>query len=435
MPHPFTDLESTLFRFLFLWLLLATSQTYAQGGLPEAPALTLTGAAERVVMHNPRLQSAQFTRQAAATRAQAAELKPQWSVAVDVENVLGTGPFSGLDSSETTLSLSRIFQLRGTRDARRAAAVAYGETIDNDLESERLDLMALLAERFIDVVHRQERLRLATESVGVWEAANELAAARERAGAAPAVDRLRTEIRVANAKLSAEGAEHELHTARTLLASTWGGERGDVGRAAASLCRLQELPPYEELAARVADNPDLLRFATEQRLREAEARLAVARQRPDWRVSAGVRHLEAIGEQALVLGVSVPLGAASRAAPAKQRADALGRESALRRQAEELEARAVVFGLYEEVRHTVRTVEVFETEILPRAREIRSEIERGYSVGRFSHTALINAQAELLAAASARLDACASHHRLLVSIERLTGGEPVSATTNTEVSP
>jgi outer membrane protein TolC len=83
----------------------------------------------------------------------------------------------------------------------------------------------------------------------------------------------------------------------------------------------------------------------------------------------------------------------------------------------------------------VRTVEVFDTEILPRAREIRSEIERGYSVGRFSHTALINAQAELLAAASARLDACADHHRLLVSIERLTGGESVSTANNAEVSP
>jgi cobalt-zinc-cadmium efflux system outer membrane protein len=179
----------------------------------------------------------------------------------------------------------------------------------------------------------------------------------------------------------------------------------------------------------------LLRFATEQRLREAEARLAVARQRPDWRVSAGVRHLEGIGEEALVLGVSVPLGATSRAAPAKQRAEALGRESVLRREAEELEARAVVYNLYEEVGHTVRTVEVFDTEILPRAREIRSEIERGYSVGRFSHTALINAQAELLAAASARLDACADHHRLLVSIERLTGGESVSTANNAEVSP
>lgn len=435
MPHPFTDLESRLFRLLILWSLLATSQTYAQGAPPDASALTLPQAAERVLQQNPRLQSAQFARVAAATRADDAALKPQWSVALNVENILGTGPLSGFDGSETTLSLSRIFQVGDTRDARVAAASAFAKTIDNELESERLDLLALLAERFIKVVHRQERLRLATESVGVWEAANELAAAREHAGAAPAVDRLRTEIRVVDAKLSEEGAIHELHAARMLLASTWGGSREDFGFAAASLCRLQDLPPYEDLAARVSANPDLLRFATEQRLREAETRLAVARQRPDWRVSAGVRHLEGIGEQALVLGVSVPLGSTSRTAPAKQRAEALGRESVLRREAEELEARAVVFNLYEEVGHTVRTVEVFDTQILPRAREIRSEIERGYSVGRFSHTALINAQAELLAAASARLDACADHHRLLVSIERLTGGESILTASHTEVSP
>jgi cobalt-zinc-cadmium efflux system outer membrane protein len=240
---------------------------------------------------------------------------------------------------------------------------------------------------------------------------------------------------VADAQLAHEGAENRLDAARMLLASTWGGATADFGRADAALCRLQALPPYEELAARVAKNPDLLRFASEQRLREAEARLAAARQRPDWSLSAGVRHLQGIGERALVVGVSVPLGSASRAEPARRRANALARESTLRREAEQLDARAVVFDLYTEIQLTVRTVEVFDTEILPRARTIRNAIEEGYSVGRFSYTALVDAQAELLAAASSRLDACADHHRLLVAIERLTGGTPVSTATNAEVSP
>jgi cobalt-zinc-cadmium efflux system outer membrane protein len=435
VPHQFTDPENTLFRSLVTWLLFATSQTYAQGAPPDTSALTLPQAAERVLQQNPRLRSAEYARQAAATYAEDAALKPQWSVALEVEDVFGSGPFSGLDGSQTTLSLARLIQRGDTRDARVSAASALGTTIDNELESERLDLLALLAERFVDVVHRQERLRLAAESVEVWEAASELSLQRERAGAAPAVDRLRTEIRVADAKLSEEGAEHELHAARMLLASTWGSQTADFGTATASLCTLQDLPPFQELAARIDRNPDLLRYATERRLREAEARLAAARQRPDWRVSAGIRHLELVGEQALVFGVSVPLGSASRTEPSRRRAEALGRESTMRQAAEQLEARAVLFDVYEEVRHTVRTVEIFEAEILPRAREIRNEIERGYSVGRFSHTALVDAQAELLAAASARLDACADHHRLLVSIERLTGGEPVSNSTNPEVSP
>lgn len=424
-----------MFRLLVLWLLIATSQTYAQGASPELPALTLPAAAERVLQQNPRLRSAQFAREAAATQTQDAALKPQWSVGVEVENFFGTGLLSGFDGSETTLSLARIFQSSDKRDARVAAASAYGDGIDITLESERLDLFALLAERYVDVVYRQERVRLANESIAVWQTANELASARERAGAAPAVDRLRTEIRVADAKLAREGAENRLEAARMLLASTWGSATADFGRADAALCRLQALPPYEDLAARVAENPDLLRFASEQRLREAEARLATARQRPDWSVSAGVRHLEGIGERALVVGVSVPLGSASRAEPARRRAAALARESMLRREAEELGVRAVLFDLYKEIQLTVRTVEVFDTEVLPRARKIRNEIDEGYGVGRFSYTALVDAQAELLAAASSRLDACADHHRLLVAIERLTGGTPVSTATNVEVSP
>ena len=76
VPHQFTDLESTLFRFSILWLLLATPQIYAQGALPDTRALTLPQAAERVLRQNPRLQSAQFAREAAATRSEDAALKP-----------------------------------------------------------------------------------------------------------------------------------------------------------------------------------------------------------------------------------------------------------------------------------------------------------------------------------------------------------------------
>ena len=100
-----------------------------------------------------------------------------------------------------------------------------------------------------------------------------------------------------------------------------------------------------------------------------------------------------------------------------------------------MEVQARLYDIYQEVLRTVNEVEVFDNEILPKARQIRNEIEEGYSVGRFSHTALLNAESELLAAAVARIDACADHHRLLINIERLTGGDSTWLTTNGENSP
>jgi len=435
MPRWFFLLESMLSRFLILWLVLATSQSYAQDDSSDILQLTLPQAAIFVLDRNPHLRSAKFGRNAAEAHVSAASMKPQWSVALDVEDFLGTGPLSGFDGSQSTLRLSRIFQSNEARTGRMAVAAALGSQTDNTIEAERLDTLTLLASRFVDVVYQQESLRLAQQSVKVWEAARALALSRERAGAAPAVDRLRTEIRVANANLEVENAEHELKAARMLLAATWGGSTPDFSRARGSLCGLSGLPPFEELAERIAKNPDLLRFSTEQRLQAAEAHLASARQRPDWTMSTGVRHNALIDEQSLVFSVSVPLGAKSRAEPSRRRADALASQSALQEEAFELEVQATLYDIYQEVLHTVIEVEVFDSQILPKARAIRNEIEEGYSVGRFSHTALLSAESELLATAAARLNACAVHHRLLINIERLTGGDSTWLTTDGEVSP
>jgi cobalt-zinc-cadmium efflux system outer membrane protein len=435
MPRWFFVLESILSRYLILWLILAASQSYAQDDSGDVPHLTLPQAAALVLERNPHLQSAQFGRNAAEAQISAASMKPQWSVSLDVEDVLGTGPLSGFDGSQSTLRLSRIFQSEDSRSGRMAVASAIGGQVDNLFEAEILDALTLLAKRFVNVVYEQETLRLSEQSVKVWEAARALALTRERAGAAPAVDRLRTEIRVANANLAVENAEHELKAARMLLAATWGSSTPDFGRAGGSLCNLSDLPPYEVLAARITQNPDLLRFATEQRLQAAEAQLANARQRPDWSLSAGVRHNALIDEQSMVFSVSVPLGSKSRAEPSRRRADALASQSAMQEEAFELQVQATLYDIYQETLHTVHEVEVFDTEILPKARAIRNEIEEGYSVGRFSHTALLSAESELLAAAGARLDACADHHRLLIDIERLTGGDSTWLTTDGEGTP
>lgn len=424
-----------LSRFLILWLITATSYSFAQDDSSDVLHLTLPKAAALVLERNPHLQSAQFGRKAAEAQVSAASMKPQWSVALDLEDFLGTGSLSGFDGSQSTLRLSRIFESNDTRSGRMAVASALGGRTENIFEAERLDTLAQLAKRFVDVVYQQETLRLFEQSVKVWEAARALAFTRERAGAAPAVDRLRTEIRVANANLQVENAEHELKAARKLLAATWGSSTPDFGRASGSLCSLSDLPPFEELAARISQNPDLLRFANEQRLQAAEAQLASARRRPDWSLSAGVRHNALIDEQSLVFTVSVPFGAKTRAEPSRRRADALTSQSALQEEAFETEVQARLYDIYQEVLHTVNEVKVFDNEILPKARTIRNEIESGYSVGRFSHTALLSAESELLAAAAARIEACADHHRLLIDIERLTGGDSTWITTDGEDSP
>jgi cobalt-zinc-cadmium efflux system outer membrane protein len=418
-----------------LWMVLATTVAWSQEFPPDSPSLTLLQAAELTLLRNPRLRSATFGREAAAANLDQAALTPQWSVDLQVEDFAGTGAVSGFDAAETTLRLSRIFQSSDIRTGRITVASALESQVENDLDIERLDLMTLLARRFLVVVRQQQLFDLAEHSVEVWEHATQLAQTRERVGAAPAVERLRTEIRVAKARLQLEDAENELQAARVLLAATWGDSTPKFGTADAMLCNLAELAPFEIVATKIDRNPDLLGFASERRLQEAQAQLATSRQRPGWTLSAGVRRFELLDDQALVFGVSVPLGSSSRAAPALRRANALSQKSEFEEQNARLDIRATLYELYQELLHTRTEVYLFDNEILPRAETILNDIEDGYRVGRFSHLELVNAQAELLAARAARLDACNNHHLYLIDIERLTGGGSIWLAPVTGVTP
>jgi cobalt-zinc-cadmium efflux system outer membrane protein len=411
-----------LSRLLLLGLVFAAPMALSQEVPSGAPPLTLLQAAELTLERNPRLRSASFGREAAAAVIDQAGLTTPWSVDLQVENFAGTGVVSGFDAAETTLRLSRIFETSDTRSGRMSYASALEGQLESDLEIERLDLMTLLAHRFLVLVNQQNLYDLAEHSVAVWEHAAKLAETRERAGAAPAVERLRTEIRVANARLQRKDAEHELRAARVSLASTWGDSKPAFGTAEAMLCSLEDLAPFESVAANLDRNPDLLSFASERRLQEAQAQLATARRKPNWTLTGGVRRFELLDEYALVLGVSVPLGSASRSEPAFRRANALHQKSEFEEQDARLNIRATLYDLYQELLHTRTEVELFDKEILPRADTILESIEDGYRVGRFSHLELINAQVELLAARAARLDACNNHHLYLIDIERLTGG-------------
>ncbi|MEQ9563034.1 MAG: TolC family protein, partial [Woeseiaceae bacterium] len=199
----------------------------------------------------------------------------------------------------------------------------------------------------------------------------------------------------------------------------------EFGQAEAQLCSLPDLVPFEIAAERLEQNPDLLRFASEQQLNATRIQLADARRRPDWTLSAGIKQVEILNDQALVFSISVPLGSSSRAAPSSRRENALRQRSELEEQATRLDIHAALYDVYQELIHTHTALTIFDEEILPRASRIVADIEDGYRMGRFLQIELLNAQSELLAALAARLDVCNDNQRFLIEIERLTGGGPV----------
>ncbi len=327
----------------------ALAPASAQAADSVAAPLTLGQAIGRALASNPALAGFTYAVKAQDARIAGAGQRPATEATFELENVLGSGDFGGMDAAEGTFALSQVIELGGKRDARGAAAQSGRELLTVGRQVAQLDVLAEVTRRFVAVAAAQESLLLAREGVGLARGTVDDVTLRVRAAKSPEAELLRARAALSRDLLEEQRVVAELTAARQGLAATWGSSRADFSEVRADLYRMPELSDFEALAARLDANPDFLRFASVARLRDAESRLARSLRRPDLEVSGGVRRLEETNDQALVLGISVPLFAGRRAAPAIAEADALRELADVERDAARLEARTRLYGLYEQL--------------------------------------------------------------------------------------
>lgn len=410
--------------------LLIAAATLALGGplcahaQPAAP-LTLGQAIERALASNPALAGFAFAMKAQDARLGAAGQRPAMEASLEVENVLGTGDFDGLEAAEATFALSQVIELGGKRDARGAAAQSGLELLAVERQVAQLDVLAEVTRRYVAVAAAQEQVALTREATGLARGTVDDVARRVRAAKSPEAELLRSRAALSRAVLEEQRATAELGAARQGLAATWGSARPDFGDVRADLYRMPVLADFEVLAARLDANPDFLRFASVARLRDAESRLARSLRRPDLAVSGGLRRFEETNDQALVLGISVPLFAGRRAAPGIAEAGALRELADVERDAARLEARTRLHGLYEQLRQAIRATDTLRGDVLPQLDAALRATTYAYERGRYGYLELVDAQAAFLEARGAAIEAAITARELLAEIERLTG-EPLT---------
>src|SRR5690606_26592293 len=160
---------------------------------------------------------------------------------------------------------------------------------------------------FLTCLAFQERIRMASLAVGQTEETVQLISERVAAGRALQAEQARAEADLVRAELVQEDYEHELLSAYHRLSAQWGLTQPDFSSVSGDLGTLPTLEPFEALLSRLDANPERARLLSEQRLAEAELRLAEARRRPSWEVSAGIRRFELSDDLAVVGGITIPL--------------------------------------------------------------------------------------------------------------------------------
>ena len=106
---------------------------------------------------------------AAVARADQARALPNPSIAYDMENVYGTGPYRGVGDAETTLSINQPLELFGQRSARIQAARSAANTAGLRREQVRWEVAAQLALAYSEAEAAARRHELAVEALSLAE--------------------------------------------------------------------------------------------------------------------------------------------------------------------------------------------------------------------------------------------------------------------------
>lgn len=389
-------------------------------------SITLARAIELASTRSPTVVALGAETEAATQRSEAEALPPNLVLESEFENFAGTGQTSGGQALESTVRITRVFELGDKAALRRSVGSAELERLAADQRTRQLDLAAEVARRFIHVLSDQEMLTTAERATELATQARNAARQRVAIGASSPAALGRAEIALARAEIEQEHAEHELATSRVKLAVLWGEHVPSFVRVDGNLFELSAQDTFDAYRARLESSPDLARFTSQLQTQDARVRLAQAQRKPDISVSAGVRRLETFDEQALVAGFSIPLGTRRRADHQEREARANRAVIESERDTRRMELHANLFELYQELLHARTETQSLRDKVRPQAEAMLTTTSDGYRAGRFSLLELVDAQIQLIEIEREAIRAAAQFHTLLVDIKRVTG-EPITA--------
>jgi cobalt-zinc-cadmium efflux system outer membrane protein len=383
--------------------------------------VTLRDVLSAALLNNPQLESFSWEVRVREARTLQARLWPNPEAGVGVENIAGSGAFSGVDSAETTVLLSQRIPLGGKIRKQTRVAEIERDLAGWDYEAARIVVVTEVVRALVQVDAAQRRVELAMKNLELAEQVYDVAAKRVKAGAAVLLERTRAGVVVETSRIALQRAERGLMSVRHRLAATWGSTTPAFEKVTANLDAIAAVPPLEVLEDHVTANPDLARWTVQVSQCQAAVELARAQAVPDLTAGVGARRFEESDDTAAVVEFSLPLPLfdrnqggvlESRFALAKARAD---------RRAAEVRVSVALATTYQELAAAHAEAQSLRDDVLPAAQEAFDATNQSYQQGKRGYLEVLDAQRSLFEARGQYINALADYHSAVAEVEGLIG--------------
>lgn len=387
----------------------------------EPAELTLRDALSLALQRNPELAAFGKERSAAEAAILQAGVLPNPVLEIVGDNLRNDRKAAAGDRT-TAIQIGQLIELGGKRTARLRSAEASRDLANWDYEAKRIEILSLVAQRFVDVLTAQRRQVLAQDALALARQVSDAVAKRVQAGKVSPVEETKARLAQGSAEIELEQATREGVSTRRTLGALWANHDPRFEKAMGDLDEIIPLPGYEQLAARVRDNPELARWTSEIERRRALVDGERAKAIPDVTITAGVARFSQFDDRAYTLGISVPLplfnSNRSGILEASRRLDKASDEQ----RAAESRVLAALAQAYQRLAAIDKEIATLRSILLPGAQSAFDAAARGYQLGKFGFLDVLDAQRTLFQMRTQHLRALADYQRGVSEIERLVGG-------------
>ena len=265
-----------------------------------AEPITLDEAIAKAIEAAPSIRANEATVAAAQAGRVQAGVRPNPTVTVEGENLVGSGPYNVFGQADITGTYSQTIERGGKRDAR----VAYAERDIGVAEASsrvaRLELVSAVQRAFLDVLIAGYVVEIAETRLGVEMEMQREALRRVRGYKDPRFVETSASARVTQAQLNLVEARALRAGAKAALAAFWSGQAEDIETEGEVM---SGIPAARQLALADAE-------LAQAEVARASAAVSVEQTRTtqDYTLSVGARFLRGTNDVAVVAGVTIPLG-------------------------------------------------------------------------------------------------------------------------------
>lgn len=406
-------------RFLALFACFSLLGVGMPASAQASNTLTLEKAVSLTLQQHPDLQVFAAKQQEHQGYIQQSSVSSRPVISVKVEDVLGTGSRSNINSAQSSLDIAWVLE-KDLVQRRVQAAKASATAINFEREIKALDLAAQTASLYVESLVLQQRLKLANNAKQQEQQILQVIEKRLKVGNATEVEKLHTQANIARRDLVVEDLEHELEAAIYQLVAQWNGNAKQYVLSG-DLFAIPNIVDFEQQLKQLVQHPQIKAFANQQRILQSAIELTEVEKKPRWRINAGVRRFESTDDFGLTAGVSIPFGEDKSAQGAVVALQAKQAQKEAQAEALTHQIKTRLYVLLQEVRHSTHVIKTLSKQVLPLQKMALDTATQSYDMGRTDYVQWSAIAQEMVETQSQLLHAYHAIHIQNIELQRLTG--------------